>query len=121
MNPVEPRWHVTLVDRQTFYRHPRTKRRRIIRKWRQRPENWRPLMEIIQVTLLLGAEAHRLITPATELSPYADPENPTNPRIIEMHTKLWERIKRSVPDFAAKCDLFRLTGDIFKTLVPVTS
>lgn len=101
MQADEKRWKITLVDRKSFTRRPRSKKRRIIKKWRKRPENWTPNMQVITTTLMLGSQAVARAYP----DPYWNDANPCHPRILEMHSLLWERIKAEHPDFAARCDV----------------
>lgn len=44
----------TLVQ---FYRRPRSKKGRVVKKWRKRPENWRPHPLLFQERLILGRNA----------------------------------------------------------------
>lgn len=115
----EKRWKVTLVDRMTrpvFFRRPRTKKRRIIAKWMKVAANWHPagpLMVPVGVFMMLGEMATKAATKAATKSsaanpsPYWDEENPSRPRMLEMHTLLWEQVKAQEPEFATRCDLFR--------------
>jgi hypothetical protein len=110
------RWKVTLVDRMRFTRRPRSKKRRIIKKWRKRPENWSPSMLPIATCLMMGsmvmmgsmamARGYGVKT-AAKPDPYWNEEDPSRPRWLEMHTKLWEKLQREQPEFASKCDVFR--------------
>lgn len=99
----DKRWRVTIVEREQFYRRPRTKKRRILKKWRARKENYRPLMVPVMQSFCFGALAAKGLKP----SPYWDAETPGETRMLEMTTALWEKVKRDVPEFAQKCDLFR--------------
>jgi len=104
------RWKVTLVDRIRFTRRPRSKKRRIIKKWRKRPENWSPNMLPIATCLMMGGMAMARgygVKTAAKPDPYWNEEDPSRPRWLEMHTKLWEKLQRELPEFASKCDVFR--------------
>lgn len=104
----ELRWKVVLVDRMQFAPKRRTKNRRIRKKWRKRPENWKPLMVPVRVVVLMGKHALAASTSLDgEPSPYFNEEDPSRPRMLEMHTKLWELTKEKVPEFAKLCDVFR--------------
>lgn len=104
------RWKVTLVDRMRFARRPKSKKRRIVKKWRKRPENWSPLMVPIATTLIMGSMAAARgygVKTESKPDPYWNEEDPSHPRWIEMHTLLWERVQREQPEWASKCDVFR--------------
>lgn len=104
------RWKVTLVDRMRFTRRPRSKKRRIIKKWRKQSENWTPDMRPITATLMLGSMAMARgygVKTAAKPDPYWNDEDPSRPRWLEMHTLLWEKLQREHPEFARTCDVFR--------------
>lgn len=106
LQTTEKRWKVTLVDRMQYFRRPRSKKRRIRAKWRKRPENYRPLMVPVGHALFFSAMAiEHSSDPAS--CPYWNEEDPSRPRIMEMHTNLWEKVKSEVPQFAKHCDVFR--------------
>jgi hypothetical protein len=90
-----------------YYRRPRTKKRRILKKWRKRPENYRPLMVPVGHVILIGALAKSRAIPSDNPNPYWNEEDPSRPRIMEMHTNLWEKVQSEVPQFAELCDVFR--------------
>ena len=56
---VKPRLRrVRLSDKLVqFYRRPRSKKGRVVKKWRKRPENWRPHPLLFQERLILGCNA----------------------------------------------------------------
>ncbi len=43
----------------------------------------------------------------TQPGPYWNEEDPSRPRMLEMHTKLWECLQETVPEFTQHCDVFR--------------
>lgn len=106
------RWKITLVDRTQFFRRPRSKKRRILKKWWMRKENHRPLMTIFQIRIFLGensvfkAYGNPLFVPKPD--PYWNEQDHSTPRILEMHSLFWEKTKNEDPEFAAKCDVFRI-------------
>ena len=110
----EKRWKIILVDRTQYFRRPRSKKRRILKKWRKRKENYRPLMVPVGSQYLIGSGAiaaakagEFTIKEPDYWTPYYDEEAPHKPRIMQMHTKLWEKVVSEAPEFAAKCDLFK--------------
>jgi len=44
-------------------------------------------------------------------NPYWNYDDPTQPRCMQMHSLMWERIKTEAPEFAAKCDVFKIVGE----------
>lgn len=83
-----------------FARRPRSKKLRIIRKWRKRPENWGPLMVPVGHRVVCGSMAHMRAIPA-------DPTKERFRETIEMHPALWEYVQRVNPEFVAQCALHR--------------
>ena len=88
------RYKLTIVDRQRQERFPRSKKRRIRRKWRKDRRNWGPLMVPVGHVLIGGA-----------LSGITDEHVAEAARNIEMSPALWERVQRVAPEFAALCDI----------------
>lgn len=119
---TEKRYHVTLVDRMRHINKPKSRRRRIVKKWHTSPRNWVPLMVPVGTTLCLGKNALASGIESNS-SPYFNTEDPSRPRMLEMHSLLWEKVKREAPEFAARCDVFRKVGkpdSLWPELVPVS-
>lgn len=74
-----------------FYRRPRSKRRRIVKKWRKRPENWRPHPCIFGETLAVGREVmvHGYGRSSGDVS--------GRPLMWIAHPQTWERYCRLEP------------------------
>ena len=104
---MEKRFKIILVDRVFFARRPRSKKKRIVKKWLKRPENWAPNMLPFAQRVMVGNSFVQAFGVKTEPSPYFNEEDPSRPRILEMHTLLWKKIQAEQPDFAARCDVFR--------------
>ncbi len=77
-----------------WFRRPRSKKRRIRRKWRKNPANWRPSPFIFQEHLILGSAAGRHI-PQAELN---------RPRYM-MHPVTWRAALAKDPTIAARFDV----------------
>jgi hypothetical protein len=91
---MHDRYQVTIVDRERQERFPRSKKRRIRRKWRKNRANWGPLMVPVGYSLIGGA-----------LSGITDEMTRASKRRLEMHSKLWTKIQAENPEFAALCDI----------------
>jgi hypothetical protein len=73
-----------------YFRRPRSKKRRIRRKWRARPENYRPHPLVFEQRLVMGRLA-RLAAIEGQLAPsYQYP-------VLKMHPETWERLVASSP------------------------
>lgn len=92
--PPPGRFQVTIVDRERQERFPRSKKRRIRRKWRKDRRNWGPLMVPVGHTLIGGA-----------MSGITDEMTRAAARRFEMHSKLWAKVQAEAPEFAALCDI----------------
>jgi len=105
---AEKRWRVTLVSRTQFFRLPRSKKKRILKKWLKRPENYRPLMVPIGTSFAFGSMAFTQPCPkrTEQPDPYWNHEDPSRPRWIEMHPDLWAQVQITNPEFAALCDIY---------------
>lgn len=98
MNPPPGRFQVTIVDRERQERFPRSKKRRIRRKWRKDRRNWGPLMVPVGHTVIMGSQA--------ALRGYgAEKLQQAMARRFEMHSKLWAKVQAEAPEFAALCDI----------------
>ncbi len=58
----------------------------------------------VSFTILMGTQA---LTKERPTSPYWNEKDPTRPRMLEMHTKLWQVLQETVPEFTQLCDVFR--------------
>lgn len=113
--PEEKRWQITIVDRTQYYRRPRTKKRRILKKWRKDKRNYRPLMVPVGHTFLFGKNALLRARGKSEPDPYHNHEDPSRPRKMEMHSDLWAMTQKDVPEFARLCDVVKPTDYNFLT------
>jgi hypothetical protein len=92
--PPEGRYQIIIVDRERQIRYPRSKKRRIRRKWRKSRKNWGPLMVPVGNVLVAGA-----------LSGVSEAACAAMKRRMEMSPALWEKVQREAPEFAALCDV----------------
>lgn len=98
LQPRPPRIRIVIVDRVQQWRFPRSKKKRIRRKWRKREENWRPMMVPVGIAMFIGAEAAAAVGGSAHSGPV---ENH-----YEMSTDLWCMAAGLNPEFAERCDLF---------------
>jgi hypothetical protein len=69
-----------------FFRRPRSKKRRILKKWRGRPENWRPHPMVFEQRVAMGPQAMLRAVPGESYP------------VLMMHPEVWERLKRRRPE-----------------------
>jgi hypothetical protein len=100
--------HIRLSDRERFFRRPRSKKRRIIAKWRKNRANWCPCIPRTY-SFILGSRA--CINPAAAAATLALAR-----RTVEMHPAHWEIFKEKYPEVAARCTVVNVMPDPFEHL-----
>lgn len=89
---MKPDFLITLRERFRQCRFPRSKKRRIRRKWRKNVKNWGKDLRVFENVFIGG--------PLSGLPPQEE-----MPRHLEMHPDVWEVIRSNNPDLAARCDV----------------
>ncbi len=84
-----------ILDRtlMQFYREPRSKKRRILKKWRERAENYRPHPMVFEQRVMMGCEAIQ------DREAY---EKAQKFPVVMMHPDTYERAKKKNPEFWAR-------------------
>lgn len=94
MEAAPEHYEVTLVDRERQTRFPRSKKRRIRRKWTNNRSNWEPMMVPVSHAVILGSAFTGVGTEKLKEQLH---------RRLEMHTKLWGWIQVHRPELAERC------------------
>lgn len=97
LNPPEAELGLVVLDPRLvqWFRRPRSKKKRIRKKWRLRPENWRPSRLVYQQTYLMGAAFT------------TSPESLQRPRNLLMHPQTWAMLQREHPEVCRKLRVVR--------------
>lgn len=93
--------HVTLdPNLRIWKRRPRTKKRRILMKWKRRPENWVPDMRPWTRSFIAGRDAATILRNAVH----------SYRMMLIMHPLLWAQMCIDYPTFTMRCDVVDREG-----------
>ncbi len=110
LNPPEAELGLVVLDPRLvqWFRKPRSKKKRIQKKWRLRPENWRPSRLVYQQTYLMGINAMRFGFGSVASSERKTDAAPSQrPRNLLMHPQTWALLQRKHPEVCRKLRVVR--------------